>query len=102
MLSQSEAEFVELVLEVGSRALDQDTFDFMIEEGHPVEEFVDVYIGDNLDEVVESLEEKELVYTKSQREILRSTNFSDEGVVNRLGVKPRGLSVDSRSNRATR
>jgi transcriptional/translational regulatory protein YebC/TACO1 len=80
MLSQSEKELVELVLEVGSRALEQDTFEFMIEEGHPVEEFAVLYNGDNLDEVVESLEEKGLAYTESQREILRSTNFPDEGV----------------------
>lgn len=80
MLSQSEEEVVELVLEVGSRALDQDTFDFMIEEGHPVEEFVGLYSGDNLDEVVQSLEEKGLVYTELQKEIFRSTNLPDEGI----------------------
>lgn len=80
MLSQSQKEFVEFVLEVGSRILEQDTLGFMNEEGLPVDEFVGLWSEDDLDEIVQSLEEKGLAYTESQKEIIRSTNLPDKGI----------------------
>lgn len=80
MLSQSEEEFVEFVLEVGNRVLEQDTFEFISEEGLPVDEFVGLWSENNLDEVVQNLEEKGLAYTESQKEIIRTTNLPDEGI----------------------
>ncbi|WP_143414191.1 hypothetical protein [Halovenus aranensis] len=52
----------------------------MIEEGVPVDEFDGLCSGYNLDEVVQSLEEKELAYTESQKEIIRTTNVPEEGI----------------------
>ncbi len=80
MLSQNEEEFVEFVLEVGSRVLDQDTFEFMNEEGVPVDELVGLCSGYDLDAVVRSLEEKGLAYTESQKEIIRTTTLADKDI----------------------
>lgn len=77
MLNEHEREFIELVLEAGSTALDQDTFQFMREEGFPIEEFDKLYTHNDIDEVVQSLQAKNLVYTETQNEIIRYTDFPD-------------------------
>ncbi|MFC7020181.1 MULTISPECIES: hypothetical protein [Haloarcula] len=80
MLERDETEFVELVLDVGSRALDQDPFEFMIDEGVPVDEFGSLCSGDNIDEVARSLEAKGLAYTESHNEIIRYTPLPDDEI----------------------
>jgi hypothetical protein len=75
MLSEDEEEFVELVLEICDRALNQNTFEFMIEEGVPAESLADLTGDYDLDEVVESLAEKSLAYTESQKETIRYTDL---------------------------
>ena len=70
MLSEDEEEFIDLVLEAGDKALEQDTFEFMIEEGVPADGFIDSYRDYTLGEVLESLEEKDLAYTESQEETI--------------------------------
>lgn len=77
MLNKNEEQFVELVLEIGKSALDQDTFQFMMRDGIPVDEFVDLCNDYQLDEVVQSLEQKGLAYTESQTEILRHTDIQN-------------------------
>jgi hypothetical protein len=67
-LSESEETFIELVLEVGGVALDQDTFTFMIEKGTPVAPFLGLPRDFTLGEVLKSLEEKGLVYTEPKQE----------------------------------
>jgi len=81
MLNEDEKKFIAFVLDIGERVLDQDTFDFMIEEGVPAEDLADLTDDYNLTEVVESLEEKNLVYTESQKEIIRYTDLQDREIV---------------------
>ena len=70
MLSEDEEEFIDLVLEAGDKALEQDTFEFMIEEGIAADTFVDGYYDFTMGEVLESLEEKDLAYTEYQEETI--------------------------------
>ena len=69
-LTESEEAFIELVLEVGEVALDQDTFTFMIEEGTPAAPFLGFPRDFTLGEVLESLEEKGLAHTEPQEETI--------------------------------
>lgn len=69
-LTESEETFIELVLEAGRVALDQDTFTFMIDEGTPAAPFLGYPRDFTLGEVLESLEEKGLVYIESQEETI--------------------------------
>jgi|GEM_PF-2318588 len=70
MLDEDEEEFIDLVLEVGGKALEQDTFDFMIDEGVAADIFVYDYYDFTMGEVLESLEEKNLAYTEYQEEVM--------------------------------
>lgn len=70
MLNEDEEEFIELILEIGNQVLEQDTFEFMIEEGVPADGFIDSYRDFTLGEVLESLEKKDLAYTESQEETI--------------------------------
>ncbi|WP_324665875.1 hypothetical protein [Haloarcula sediminis] len=70
LLSEDETEFIDLVLAAGDRALERDTFEFMIQDGVPADAFIDSYRDYTLGEVLESLDEKGLAYTDSQEEII--------------------------------
>ena len=70
MLTDAEREFIELVLEAGDKALDQDTFTFMIEEGVPADAFLDTHRDYTLGEVLETLEEKGFAYTEAEEELI--------------------------------
>ncbi|QLH83785.1 hypothetical protein [Halosimplex pelagicum] len=70
MLNESEKEFIELVLTAGDKALEQDTFELMIEEGVPAEPFINSTWDYTLGEVMDSLAEKGLAYTESQEETI--------------------------------
>lgn len=69
-LNEDETEFVNLVLEAGDRALEQNTFDFMIEQGVAADVFVESYHDFVMGEILESLEEKDLAYTEYQEELI--------------------------------
>lgn len=77
MVSENEEEFIELILGICDRVLDQDTFRFMMEEGVPVEDLTHISGDYDLEEVLDSLEDKGLAYTESQRETIRSTQLRD-------------------------
>jgi len=70
MLDEDEEEFIDLVLEAGDKALEQDTFQFMVEEGIAADTFVEGYYDFTMGEVLESLEEKGLAYTESEEELI--------------------------------
>lgn len=61
--------YIEDVLETG-RVVDQDTFEFMIEEGVPADAFVNSVDDYNTGKVVESLEEKDLIRTERVEETI--------------------------------
>jgi hypothetical protein len=77
LLSEDEAEFIDLVLEAGDRALEQDTFEFMIQDGVPADGLINSSRGYTLGEVLESLDEKGLAYTDSQEE---NIHYNDGGI----------------------
>jgi len=70
MLNEDEEEFIGLVLEAGDKALEQDTFEFMIEEGIAADTFVNRYYDFTIGEVLESLEDKNLAYTEYREEVI--------------------------------
>ncbi len=70
MLSEDEEAFIELILDVGDRVLEQDTFEFMIAEGVPADGLIGSHRDYTLGEVMASLEEKGLAYTESQEETI--------------------------------
>lgn len=70
MLDEDEEDFIDLVLEAGDMALEQDALDFMIEEGVPADGFIDSYRDYTLGEVLESLKQKGLAYTESEEELI--------------------------------
>ena len=76
MLSDDEKEFVDLILEAGHQALDQDTFEFMIEEGVPADAFISSYKDYTVGDVLESLEEKGLAYTEYREETIHYNGSS--------------------------
>lgn len=79
MLSDNEEAFVDFILEAGNQVLDQDTFEFMIEEGVPADAFISSYKDYTLGEVLESLEEKGLAYTEYREETIHYNGSSIRG-----------------------
>lgn len=69
MLTEDEERYIKEVLEAG-QSLEQDTFEFMIEEGVPADAFVSSVSDYNLGEVLDSLEEKGLAYTEEVEETI--------------------------------
>lgn len=67
VLTEDEERYIEEVLEAG-QSLEQDTFEYLIEEGVPAEAFVSSVTDYNLGEILESLEEKGLAYTEEVEE----------------------------------
>lgn len=79
MLTEEEEEFVDFILEAGHQVLDQDTFEFMIEDGVPADSFINSYKDYTLGEVLESLEEKGLAYIESKEETIHYNGSSIRG-----------------------
>lgn len=67
MLTDGEERYIEEILEAG-QSLEQDTFEFMIEEGVPADAFVSPVTDYNIGEILDSLEEKDLAYTEEVEE----------------------------------
>ncbi|GGL42026.1 hypothetical protein GCM10009037_26940 [Halarchaeum grantii] len=79
MLSPAEQDFVDSIVEIGDRVLDQDTLPFMVEEGLPVENLTAITGDDDVDEVLEGLKQKELVHIEPRKETIRYTDTQSDG-----------------------
>lgn len=69
MLTEDEERFIEEVLKAGE-SLEQNTFEFMIEEGVPADAFVSAVTEYDTGAVLESLAERGLAYTETVEEII--------------------------------
>lgn len=85
MLAEGEKKFVELIMDVGGQALEQDVFEVMMDEGLAVDLFRSSVFEFSISEVTSSLEKKDLAYTETSKEIIRDSgdiatepiNFND-------------------------
>lgn len=83
-LNDNEKQYLDDVFAAG-QALEQDTHEFMMEEGLAVDLFRSSAFEYSIDEVTTSLREKDLVYTETVRETIRDpgdisarrVNFND-------------------------
>jgi len=80
MLAEEEKAFVELIIELGDRVLEQDTFEFMKKEGIAADEFIGWHDEYALGTVIEGLEEKDLAYTESEEETIHYNGSLRGGV----------------------
>lgn len=69
MLTEAEERFIERVLEAGE-AVEQDTFELMIEDGVPADAFISAVTDYNTGAVLETLAEKGLAYTETVEETI--------------------------------
>jgi hypothetical protein len=81
-LTKEEKKFVELIVEVGGQPLDQDVFEFMMDEGVAVDLFRSPVYEFSIDEVTSSLREKGLVKTETIKETIRDPGDISSGPIN--------------------
>ena len=96
-LTDQEQEFIDLIVEVGQKALDQDVFALMIEDGIPADDWVIDYRDYTLGEVLDGLEQKGLAYVESEEETIHYNNMRvEDGEIQPMKWEDTGVKVIDR------
>jgi hypothetical protein len=96
-LTDQEKEFIGLVVEAGEKALDQNVFELMIEDGVPADSWVIDYRDYTLGEVLDGLKRKDLAYVESEEETIHSNNMRiEDGEIQPMKWEDTGVKVIDR------